>query len=254
VNSFPFIIIGATVAVCVLLLLNFQFLLYPIHATLNPMKHASRLTLTGSTLFISDLHLKAGRPFPYSLGLREVLETRNVSNLVIVGDLFDTPEDAGNIVANTSQPVAKILGFDGLTLKAFFVYGSPSHDPSPKDEAIFAHTSITPLGTCAILDFGNIVVVAYHGHHLSTKGAFGHAWDRFVAPLSLERTWRGMAGVPESDWAIFGHTHIPGIDPKHRVANCGGWQSKGFLVRPACTGLILSRNGNVLEVVHFARQ
>ena len=170
-----------------------------------------------------------------------------------MGDLFDSPKDAQEIATNTQNPLARILGFDGLPVKVFFVYGSPPHDPSPLERTIFADTPLTTLGTCAVLDFGRTQIVAYHGHDMSEKGAIGHGWDRFVSKLSLERAWKRVAGVAESDWVIFGHTHLPGIDIKHRVANCGGWQPKGFLVRPACTGLMLSTENDSLEVVHFAR-
>jgi predicted phosphodiesterase len=96
-------------------------------------------------------------------------------------------------------------------------------------------------------------VIAYHGHDLSLKGAIGHAWNRFISRLSLEKAWKRLAGVDVSDWVIFGHTHLPGIDEQHRVANCGGWQSIGFLVRPACTGIFLSPENRSLEIVNFVR-
>jgi predicted phosphodiesterase len=135
-----------------------------------------------------------------------------VSNLVIVGDLFDSPEDARGIMAKEDS-IGKILGFDDLAVKVFFVWGSPPHDPSPSDQLVFAHAPFTPLGRCAILDFKQLRVVAYHGHDLSLRGAVGHGWDRFISKLSLERAWKRLAGVANSDWVIFGHTHIPGTGP-----------------------------------------
>jgi predicted phosphodiesterase len=174
--------------------------------------------------------------------------------MFIVGDLFDSPGDARKIMAEDPEhSIARLLGFDGLPIKVFFVQGSPPHDPSPKDQAAFASASIIPLGGCAILDFNPMKVIAYHGHDLSLKGAIGHGWDRFISRLSLERAWKRQAGVADSDWVIFGHTHLPGIDEKHRVANCGGWQSIGLLVRPACTGIFLSPGTSSLKIVNFVR-
>jgi predicted phosphodiesterase len=172
--------------------------------------------------------------------------------LIVVGDLFDSPEDAVNIVGDGSDsPIADILGLQGLPINAYFIQGSPPHDPSA-EEGPLNLAPLIRLGPCALLDFKQMTVVVYHGHDLSWKGAIGHGWDRFISPLSLERAWKRLAGVPDSDWVIFGHTHIPGIDVKHRVANCGGWQPIGFLVRPACTGILLSPENGSLEIVHFA--
>jgi UDP-2,3-diacylglucosamine pyrophosphatase LpxH len=249
------IIIGILIVAFAFLIVDFRFLLYPLFPSLNPMRNAKRISLDGPSLFISDLHLRADRPFTYSQSLRQFLEARHVSNLIIVGDLFDSPQDAQKIMAKgAAHPINNFLGFDELRIKVFFVFGSPPHDPTPRDRAIFTGTSIIPLGKCAILDFKQLRVVVYHGHDMSWKGAIAHSWDRFISKLSLERAWKRRSGVADSDWVIFGHTHIPGIDAKHRVANCGGWQSKGFLVRPACTGIFLSPENDSLEIVNFAER
>ena len=245
------VIIGMLIVALALFFDNFRFLLYPVIPSLNPIRNAKTLSLNGPSLFISDLHLRVDQPFQYSQNVRHVLEARRVSNLFIVGDLFDSPEDARRIMAQEDS-IGKILGFDGLAVNVFFVWGSPPHDPSPNEQSVFAHAPFTPLGRCAILDFKQVRVVAYHGHDLSLRGAVGHAWDRFISKLSLERGWKRLAGVADSDWVIFGHTHIPGIDVKHRVANCGGWQPIRFLVRPARTGLFLTPETGSLEIVNFA--
>jgi len=240
------ILFGATV-LCVL---NFRFLLYELFPRLNPLATAKQLQLEGRTLFISDLHLKADRQFPYSKSLSRVMESRQVRNLIVDGDLFDSPADARKILA-TKGLISEILGLDDLGVKVFFVQGSPPHDPPPQED-LFKGTPIVPLGNCAILGFTDLRVVAYHGQDLSWKGAFGHGWDRFISSLSLERAWKRIARVSERDWVIFGHTHTPGIDAKSRVANCGGWKSRSFLVRPACTGIFLSPEAGSLEIVKFA--
>jgi len=246
-----FALVISTAAV-IAVLVNFRFLLYPLFPQLNPMRSATRLNLKGNALFISDLHLRAGQPFAYSAALHELLNRRRVSNLIVDGDLFDSPKDAGKILDKATSPsIGDILGLDDLPVRVFFVDGSPPHDPSPEERAVFDESTLVPVGRCAILSFNGMRVVAYHGHDLSQKGAVGHGWDRFISKLSLERAWKHLAGVPAQDWVIFGHTHIPGIDVKHRVANCGGWQSIGFLVHPARTGLYLSPENETIEVVKF---
>jgi UDP-2,3-diacylglucosamine pyrophosphatase LpxH len=245
------IIIGMLIVALALCLDNFRFLLYPAIPSLNPIRNARTMIVDGSALFISDLHLRVDQPFQHSQSVRRVLEARHVSNLFVVGDLFDSPEDAQEIMVRENS-ISKILGFDGLSVKVFFVTGSPSHDPSPGEQSVFTRAPFTPLGRCAILDFKQLRVVAYHGNDLSLRGAIGHGWDRFISKLSLERAWKRLAGVTDSDWVIFGHTHIPGIDAKHRVANCGGWQTVPFLVRPARTGLFLTPENGSLGIVNFA--
>lgn len=246
------VIIGLLVVALAFPAVNFRFLLYPIFPNLNPMRNAKRVSLEGPTMFISDLHLIADSPFPYARNIRELLDARDVSNLVIVGDLFDSPEDARKIMSGEPNlAISNILGYGGLPVQVFFVQGSPPHDPNPSEVDVFNGTNVVRLGTCAILDFGRVTVVVYHGHDLSFKGALGHGWDRFISNLSLERAWKRLAGVPDSDWVIFGHTHIPGIDEKHRVANCGGWQTVRCLVQPARTGIFLQPESSSLEIVNL---
>jgi predicted phosphodiesterase len=249
------IIVGVASVALILSVFNFPFLLYPFLPSLNPMTKASRMSLNGPSVFISDLHLRADRPFQYSETVRRMLETRHVSNLIVVGDLFDSPKDARMIagVNGAGPPVVDLLGLRGLPVNAFLIEGSPPHDPSSKESATLNIAPLVRLGQCALLGFNQMTVIAYHGHHMSRKGAIGHGWERFISQLSLERAWKRLAGVPDSDWIIFGHTHIPGIDAKHRVANCGGWQAIGFLVRPACTGLLLTPESGSLEIVNFAQ-
>jgi len=253
---YPFILVlvGVVVVAFLFSIINFRFLLYPLFPRFNPLNNAKHLTLDGCSLFISDLHLRADRPFRYSDAIGRVLQERRISNLFVVGDLFDSPED-GRVLAgeHTGSPIAGILGLRDLPLKAFFIEGSAHHDPSTKQSAALNMAPLVELGRCALLDFHQMTVVAYHGHDLSwVAGAIGHGWDRFISKLSLERAWKKVARIPESDWVIFGHTHISGIDVKHRVANCGGWQERR-LVHPARTGLLLSPENGSLEIVNFAK-
>jgi UDP-2,3-diacylglucosamine pyrophosphatase LpxH len=242
--------LGILFVAIIISLVNFRFLTYSLFPQSNPMRTAKRFTLDGNVFFISDLHFRVDQPFNYSNNLRRVLQERQVSQLVVVGDLFDSPEDAQRMLEGEgATQILRILGADNLPLKAYFVHGSPPHDPTGEE---LVRAGFDFLGECVILSCGAARVVAYHGHDLSRKGMFGHGWDRFISKLSLERAWKRFAGVPASDWVIFGHLHIPGVDTKHRVANCGGWQSVRILVRPACTGIFLSFDSNSPEVVKVA--
>jgi len=246
------VVIGILIVAVTLFSLNFRLFLYPILPSLNPMRDVKRVSMIGPSLFISDLHLRADRTFQYTKAIHHILESRHVSNLIVVGDLFDSPKDALQIAGHSGvSPIADILGLQGLPINAYFIQGSPPHDPSSKEDGTVNMAPLVRLGRCALLDFKEMIVIVYHGHDMSWKGAIGHAWDRFISQLSLERIWKRVAGVLDSDWVVFGHTHIPGIDVKHRVANCGGWQPVRFLVHPACTGLLLSPENGSFEIVHF---
>ena len=246
----PVLIVVAFIAV----LLNSRFLLYPLIPHLNPVIHARRLSLSGTTLFISDLHLKFGRPLEHSDDLRKFIIARNVTNLVVNGDWFDSPEDALGIIGNNPSrgKALSALGLDGLPVKIFWVAGSPTHDPLELQEGPMNQDAFEVLGRCALISTKSLELLVYHGHDLSAKGAFGHAWDRFVGRLSLERLWKRMAKVNKSVWVVFGHTHVPGVDLQSRVANSGGWKRVPLLVQPSNTGLLLYDEADSPQLVQIA--
>ncbi len=232
------------IAIVVDILAAFRFLLYPFNSKLNPLTTAKKCDLTGNTLFISDLHLRASTPFPFTEQLRACVERENVENLVIDGDLFDSPEDA-EMILRTSDKL-HFLGLGGVPLKSYWILGSPTHDPRNPTT-----TSLNVLGNCAIFTNDGLSIVAYHGHDLSLKGGIAHGINRFISPLILEKMWKRLARVDANTWVIFGHTHIPGLDMNSRVANCGAWATYR-LVRPTGTGIILDSHASRLRLVTIA--
>jgi UDP-2,3-diacylglucosamine pyrophosphatase LpxH len=250
----PLALVGLAIfiAVIIAILGNFRFILYPLIPSLNPVTRASRLRLKGNTLFISDLHLELGRSFKYSKDLRRFIQAYNVSNLVIDGDLFDSPWDArGMLESDPKNDVLDVLSLEGLGVNLFWVIGSPAHDPPRPSENMTSSSGLHGLGQCALIDFGDLEVIAYHGHDLSLKGGIGHAWNRFVSRLGLERMWKRLAKVDPKVWVIFGHTHIPAIDKRNRVANCGGWRKAPF-VSPTRTGILFTEREGTVKLVRLA--
>jgi UDP-2,3-diacylglucosamine pyrophosphatase LpxH len=244
--------LALSIAALIALLANFRFLMYPFIPALNPVARAGQLRLKGSTLFISDLHLKSNQPFSDANDLRNFVETNNVSNLVVDGDLFDSPKDARAILSTWSQTNAfKALGLGNLPVNLFWVLGSPGHDPSGFKESRIVEDGSRVLGRCTWIDCDGSRVLAYHGHDMSHIGAIGHAWDRFVSGLGLERLWKRLAKVDRSVWVVFGHTHIPGVDQRSRVANCGGWK-KAPLVHPSRTGVLFAAQEDDPKLVRIA--
>ena len=248
--TFTNIVEAIFVAALITVLVNFRFLIYPLVPSLNPVVRAKRLSLSGNTLFISDLHLRSNQPFSHAKDLRYFVETNNVSNLVIDGDLFDSPEDGQEILGTSRSEggVMNSLGLEGSSVNMFWVVGSPPHDPVDLANEEKDPGGITVLGECAIIECGSLEVMVYHGHDMSNRGAYGHLWDRFVSRLSLERVWKRFANVDESIWVIFGHTHIPGVDLRSRVANCGGW-STNPVVHSSGTGIMISEGEDTPKLV-----
>ena len=240
------------VAALITAIVNFRFLMYPIIPSLNPTLYSKHLSLQGNTLFISDLHLRSNGSFRYAKDLRNFIELNNVSNLIIDGDLFDSPKDAQEIlnILHSGGSVLNVLGLEGLRVNTFWVMGSPPHDHV--DQAIWEKHSrgIEFLGNCAMISCGRLDVMAYHGHDMSIKGVYGHVWDRLISKLSLERMWRRFANVDRKVWVIFGHTHIPGVDSRSRVANCGGW-SANPIVKPSGTGILILEQDDTPKLVRL---
>jgi UDP-2,3-diacylglucosamine pyrophosphatase LpxH len=249
-------IIAAALAISIVapiaFLANFRLLTYPLIPALNPVAHARRFHLKGGTLFISDLHLKSDQSFNHPDDLHNFVQMNSVSNLVVNGDLFDSRKDAREILKKWSKTGAlKAFGLGDLPVNLFWVLGSPAHDPFGFEESQIAASGITVLGQCAWIECDAGRVLAYHGHDMSRIGALGHAWDRFVSGLGLERLWKRLAKVDESVWVVFGHTHIPGLDPRTRVANCGGWK-RVPLVPQSRTGVLFATQEDDPRLVRIA--
>ena len=245
-SEFLAIISLAIIAILVGLFVEFRFLLYPFSSSINPLTNAKQYELTRNTLFISDLHLRAKAPFQFTQELRSCVNEEEIANLVIDGDLFDSPEDAERILGMESDDQLEFLGLKNIQLNTYWILGSPPHDPR------HPNTHLDVLGNCAVFTCKGLSIIAYHGHDLSMKGGIAHAIDRFVSPLLMEKLWKHFARVKADSWVIFGHTHIPGLDTKARVANCGAWASYR-LVHPTRTGIVLKASSQTLRLVSIAR-
>jgi len=246
------VILTAIIVAAIVTILNFKFLFYPVIPSFNPTRHMQKLNLKGKTLILSDLHLEFKRPFKYTRELRAFIQGRHMSNMIVNGDLLNSPK-AARVILTESEPnsVLRRLGLENLDVNFYWVIGSSPHDPS---NPVLQSTNVegfTELGNCVSINLGETRVILYHGHDMGVRGVTSHVWDRFISKLSLERAWKKLATVDTDTWVLFGHTHIPGIDSQHRVANSGGWQTVPF-VKPTKTGLIVSEEQRVPELVTIA--
>jgi hypothetical protein len=107
---------------------------YPPRFDSEPFGNPETVELLGPTLFIADIHLTHEEEPSRLSGLFQFVSARSVRNLVVVGDLFDSPNDAREILGSSKgeDAVSSIFRFLGLNDNGsmiFFVRGSPTHDP-----------------------------------------------------------------------------------------------------------------------------
>ena len=194
--------------------------------------------------------MRSNQTFSYAKDLRNFIETNNVSNLVIDGDLFDSPKDGRKILGTTRSEggVLKALGLEGSSANIFWVVGSPPHDPVDVVNKEKAPDGITVLGDCAIMDCGRLEVMVYHGHDMSNRGVYGHLWDRLVSRLSLEREWKRFRKSTRQFGLSSVTPTFQELTRWSRVANCGGWSSNP-IVHPSGTGIFLLEGEDTPELV-----
>ncbi len=206
--------------------LNFRFIFYRI----MPIRIENKIKINGDVLFISDLHIKDN-----FLGLGSFLEKNKIKNIVIVGDLFDSPKYYKKLGKNDVERVhkiPKILGLDS-NIKIYFLRGTNLHDPVIKEKT----ENFIPLGKIAEFDINGLKVVATHGDDLS-DGILAFIISKIIKKPILERAWKKFAKIDDNTWVIFGHSHVAKIDKKYKVASCGGFKKlpivksepKGILV------------------------
>ncbi len=189
--------------------------------------------LSGKTLFISDLHLSA-QP---ALGKQFNLDFSDIQNVVIVGDFFDQPEDFesfGNSEEERLKTVLEEIVPQGFSGKIFFISSPHSHDPHLKE------ISRLELGDYEFIYLGEYgkfridgkhEVIAFHGGQLH-QGIIGGGitWisEKFGFSLPLEKLGKHRFGIEKDTWLISGHSQVPGIDQKAKVANTGSFVGAPF--------------------------
>jgi predicted phosphodiesterase len=185
------------------------------------LKEESAISLSGRTLFISDLHLS---------NLLKIQADIDVDNLVIVGDLFNTPPDffaLGNKEAAFRQVLKKIL-YKGAAPNVYYVLSEYRHDPRIENwQGNIGLINFNVIGEKGHFLIDGKEVIAIHGDSFNKTGFvpcgisylarfFGNS-----AQLPLEKLWKNLNGISDETWLIMGHSHVSGIDYQSRVANAG---------------------------------
>ncbi len=215
------------------------------------------ITLTGKTVFISDLHLmesstKESGNFPVNL-------PRDTKNLIIVGDLFDSPEFFNKLAGNEkdlSKPFCTALNFiNNSPENVYLVVGT--HEPEFLSYPEFLgyeincnNSKVHISGRLAIFEIDGMTFAAHHGDYIANGivgCAVSYVSKKLGKPLLLERLWRNGIGLDENYWLITGHTHITAADYEHKNANPGAWNHVP-VIGGDLKNIIIFENGRVMLV------
>jgi UDP-2,3-diacylglucosamine pyrophosphatase LpxH len=244
-------LVAALLITTLLLLINTPCILYPLIPSLNPYINAKSYSLLGSSLFISDLHLSRNVEVKIYSRIGKFVRENNISNIVIVGDLFDSPNAYEYV--SYDELIAKAINILNISnVNVYYVLGSPVHDPKIHTEEFkFENVGVKVYITGYIARFKiyDLAIVAYHGNDFSRIGTLSFIISYIVKKPILEYMWRKQAGVEDSVWLICGHTHIPVIDYRNRIANCGGWRILPMVKTPVGYGVIVDSNVSLIKIL-----
>ena len=221
---------------CIFLVVS-QFLILNCYFNHNKTFDYERVVkLSGKTVFISDLHINSRHLSQYgaiSVNLQEDTKT-----LIMVGDTFHK-EDVFNLMNDNPGSLpgtsfCKALTFiSNVPKDVYFLYGE-GHDPDFLSTSDFKNyfmlcddqTRIHLIGEEAVFEVDGVKIIAHHGHWIAGGVAdcvVSYFAKQLGQPLVLERLWKKEMGVSDDYWLITGHSHVPAIDYKDKIANSGGW-------------------------------
>jgi len=246
----------ALVILSVYTLISLPVLFYSFGVSKFACTDPTELLLHERTLFIGDLHILSSKDAPRFEALRGFLLSERITNLIILGDLFDSPGVYAGLSYQFGGPEAAqrsilgILNLRGLRIAVFLLIGSPAHDPQSLSFQIQVEdVDFRTVGKCASVRGSGLELFALHGDQAFTGHvAFGLSW--VLGPLVLEREWKTQMGLARSTWVIMAHTHWPGVDYEARVANTGGWLDIPIVYPPTGMGIIVE--GSELRLVQIA--
>jgi len=205
---------------------NFPFLFYPLGNPDYNLKNQTPVMLEGKSLFLADIHFK-GDP----LDLGTYLDTHAVDNLIIIGDLYDSPEV---YYEYGIQETLRLLNLDAYSGPIYFTWGPP-HDPI----VIIMTPNFQTLGDYGFFETDHYRIVAHHGIHRSRRGPVACVGNYFISYPILEQLWRKRVGIPEDVWVFFGHSHIAKLYPDLKIGICGGFTEIPIIHPPLGEGILV---------------
>ncbi len=230
----------------ILFIYNSPMLIYPLSSSINPCNSSETVSINGSALIVSDLHIKTfEEPAEMFKSVGEFARTNGIKNIVIVGDFLNKP-----LVFNGYSDVDLFLKdffeiIGGIDEKVFIITGSPAHDPQTIIPGVYG--GVTVVGKCGIFLISGHKVVAYHGDHISRQGSLGFGFSYLTRRLLLERLWKGLSDIEGQTFSVTGHTHVAGLDTHAKVGNPGGWKKIPVFNPPLGKGIVVDKDGLRLE-------
>ena len=208
----------------------------------------------GVVAVVSDVHLGANLGPVHRIGA--VLRGLGVDYLVVLGDLFDDEYRVvnGSELYRLLRWAASSLALNPGTTVVYTISLS-SHDPQlPVDKPVRVDvdgvTFIVVPGI-ARLRMGGCTVYVSHGDYASRNGAIAFAINLLACAIGqcgvVERLMRWVLGVGDDEWVAIGHTHLPYIDPRLKVANPGSWFNQ-IPMKPPMNVMVMRCEGPSLKV------
>ena len=184
-----------------------------------------------NAILLSDIHCPRGH-CPLGGEIAEIVQEEEVECVFVLGDLFENfhIEAEESEVISAVQSVLKPILRKVKTL--VYITSSSSHDPIVKGaiQSTIDNTTIIVSPTPLKVRVGNITLYLTHGDIAVTNGAVAFVINKVYAllrneDLHLEKELKTRMNIPSESWLIMGHTHVPGIDYTHKVANAGSWKT-----------------------------
>ena len=238
--KFPKIVKHKKIAAVLLLMLssllyNFLFLLYPLGNPPVPINNQSPIPLAGKALFISDVHFSGD-----SMDLGTYLVAEAIDNLIIIGDLFHSPEVYYEFGIQTTL---QLLNLDTYSGQIYFIWGPP-HDPLVS----ITTPNFRTLGHFGFFTTPYYTILAHHGFHRSRYGEIAFLVNYFISYPLLEQLWRKRVGIPEEIWVFTGHSHIAKVYPDLKIANCGAFIDIPIFDPPLREGILVDEHISLVTI------
>lgn len=160
--------------------------------------------------------------------LRTCLEALEPEVVVITGDLFD--DQYRQVSLDEATKLFK-KALDILSIRPREVYislSASSHDPqlpgplSVKVEGVEVVAYNGPLYI-----EGEVKVVATHGDQVIHSGVLAYFVD-LLDRGKIGRVLKQRLGLDREVWLVYGHSHVPHVDPVKRILNPGSWKIYSF--------------------------
>lgn len=215
---------------------TFPFLLYPIGNPYTKIKDQNPIFLENRALFIADIHFTGE-----SMDFGTYLQSNAIDDLIIIGDLYDSPRDYYDLGIHTTL---QRLNLDTYPGRIYFIWGTSRHDPHVN----ISTPNFQTLGNFGLFATAQYTILAYHGYHRANFGPVALLFDYFISYPLLQQLWRNRAGVPEDVWVFSAHSHIAKIDPNLKIANCGGFADISLLHPPLGEGILVDEQIQLVTI------